>query len=492
MAITFIVGIWLLKIFLGFGEAVYAVIVLTGSSIGIAEILKETIRGATIPELGKSYHSKNDRYFQEIYSSTLLLALISACFSTLVLSLFVVFLDYFTIPENLVGATKYYIATRMACVFLSIVVAPVHNIMPISGRMMSYNFWLTLDRLSDLISALAASYLLISGGGAEQLIMFSTISLILKIIVLLSATAWSVQFNRKFIPDHRLVSSAHLKKIGKLIGWNAAAVISVNLYLRFDIIAVNILYGIKATVIFGLASQLAAYVNMSSLGFVTGLDSVVTQLSKLGNKEEKNDVYTLSKHIVELQALILGFLIVILALHTEFIINILFSDRLSADIDTSMIVICFFMLMSGMIFRGMSEGWMSILTGMGNIKAYAVPVLIGALLNPALVLLIGHFFKLEPGLYFICFVFLALILFFHMYYIPKVTANTLEVNTTALLKPLVIPMGLTAVTITIAYLTGTLVDSELLRLMLTIVVACLSIGIYFLVRCYAFLRQKKH
>jgi len=300
MAITFIVGIWLLKIFLGFGEAVYAVIVLTGSSIGIAEILKETIRGATIPELGKSYHSKNDRYFQEIYSSTLLLALISACFSTLVLSLFVVFLDYFTIPENLVGATKYYIATRMACVFLSIVVAPVHNIMPISGRMMSYNFWLTLDRLSDLISALA--------------------------------TAWSVQFNRKFIPDHRLVSSAHLKKIGKLIGWNAAAVISVNLYLRFDIIAVNILYG---------------------------LDSVVTQLSKLGNKEEKNDVYTLSKHIVELQALILGFLIVILALHTEFIINILFSDRLSADIDTSMIVICFFMLMSGMIFRGMSEGWIS-------------------------------------------------------------------------------------------------------------------------------------
>jgi len=79
-----------------------------------------------------------------------------------------------------------------------------------------------------------------------------------------------------------------------------------------------------------------------------------------------------------------------------------------------------------------------------------------------------------------------------MYYIPKVTANTLEVNTTALLQPLVIPMGLTAVTITIAYLTGTLVDSELLRLMLTIVVACLSIGIYFLVRCYAFLRQKKH
>lgn len=488
MAITFIVGIWLLQIFLGFGEAVYAVIVLTGSSIGIAEILKETIRGATIPELGKSYHSKNDRYFKEIYSSTLLLSLISACFSTLILSLFVVFLDYFSIPENLVSATKYYIATRMICVFLSIALAPVLNIMPISGRMMSYNVWLTLDRASDLASALIVGYLLFSASGAEQLILFSTISLVLKIMVLFFATVWTTRSDRRFIPSPQLISLAHLKKVGKLIGWNAAAVISVNLYLRFDIIAVNILYGIKATVIFGLASQLAAYVNLSSMGLVSGLDAVVTQSSNDENKAQKRGVHALSKAIVELQALILGFLVVLLILHTEFIISLLFADRLSSNIDIQMIVICFFMLMTGMIARGMSEGWMGILTGMGNIKSYAIPVLIGAMLNPVLVIIIGHFYKLESGLYGICFVFLILNIFFFMYYVPKVTAGTLAVRTSDLTKPILLPLVLTTIATLIAYFAGKLADAEPARFLFTIVIASLTIGIYFTVRILTFLR----
>lgn len=488
MAITFIVGILLLQIFLGFGEGVYAVIVLTGSSIGIAEILKETVRGATIPELGKSYHSKNDRYFREIYSSTLLLSLISACFSTLILSLFIVFLNYFNIPENLISATEYYIVTRMICVFLSIILAPVHNMMPITGRMMSYNVWLTLDRASDLIAALTASYLLFSGSGAEQLIMFSSVSLTLKIVVLVSATVWTTRLDRKFIPNHRLISVPHLKNIGQLIGWNAAAVISVNLYLRFDIIAVNILYGIKATVIFGLASQLAAYVNISAMGLVSGLDAVVTQSSKQGNKEQKSGVYTLSKNIIELQALILGFLFAIMILHAEFIIDVLFSDRLSTNIDINMIVICFVMMMAGMISRGMSEGWMGILTGMGNIKNYAVPVLLGALLNPLLVCITGYYFKIEPGLYLICFVYLGLILFFHMYYIPRVTAVTLDVSLADLIKPLILPVVLTLTTIIVAYLIGTAVNDDLFSLITTIIVASLSIGIYFCRKIYIFLR----
>ena len=490
MAITFIVGISLLQIFLGFGEGVYAVIALTGSSIGIAEILKETVRGATIPELGKSYYSKSDQHFQEIYSSTLLLSLISACFSTLILGLFIVFLNHFNVPEELISATKYYILTRMVCVFLSIVLAPVHNMMPISGRMMSYNVWITLDRVCDLVSALVAGYLLFSEIGAEQLILFSTISLILKIIVMIFATAWSVRSDKKFIPNHRLVSAQHLKKIGQLIGWNAAAVISVNLYLRFDIIAVNIFYGIKATVIFGLASQLAAYVNMCSLGLVSGIDAVVTQSSKQENKKQKYGVFTLSKHIVELQALILGFLFTILALHAEYIIQLLFSDRLSADIDITMIVICFFLMMIGMICRGMSEGWMGILTGMGNIKAYAIPVLIGAFLNPVLVFIIGHNFTLELGLYYICFVFLVLNIFFHMYYIPRVTASTLDVSTLDLIKPLFIPIVLTSLTITLAYFMGKLVSEEYIRLIITLILVTLTIGIYFYTKIAVFLRQQ--
>jgi len=490
MAITFLVGVLLIRIFLGFGEGVYAVIALTGSSIGIAEILKETVRGATVSQLGKSYYSNKSRYFQEIYSSTMLLSLICACFSALILGLFIVLLSYFNIPENLTYATKYYITTRIIYVFLSITLAPIHNMMPITGRMMSYNVWLTLDRASDLVSALGASYLIISGSAAEQLIMFSSISLMLKLVVLLLATLWSAKFDKKYIPKPNLISKPHLKQIGQLISWNAAAVISVNLYLRFDLIAVNILYGIKATVIFGLASQLAAYINMSSMGFISGLDAVVTQLSKHKGKKQKNDIYSLSKDIIELQALILGFLFVVLTLHSEYIIRFLFEDRINASIDVNMIVICFFILMSGLVIRSMSEGWMGILTGMGNIKAYALPVLLGAMINPVLVWFIGHYYNIEHGLYYICFLFLALNLFFHMYYIPKVTAATLDVRTIDLIKPVFIPFGLTLAAITFAYGIGKLIHLDIYRLMATLFVTSLIVGVYFLIRLSTFFKKQ--
>jgi len=490
MSITFVIGVWLLQLFLGFGEEVYAVIVLTGSSIGIAEILKETIRGATVPELGKSYHSNEDTLFDEIYSSTILLSLVSACFSALVLFLFIFFLHHFNIPENLIKATQLYITTRIVCVFLSIALAPVHNMMPITGRMISYNVWLTMDRAVDLISALTAAYLLIGKSGAEQLIVFSIVSLILKLVVLLLSTAWSTKYDERFIPNYKLVSTKHVAKVGRMIGWNAAAVISVNLYLRFDIIAINLLYGVKATVIFGLASQLAAYVNISSMGFVSGLDAVVTQLSKRGIHKQKRKVFSISKSIVELQALVFGIILVVLSLHTDSIISMLFSEKLDAHTDINTIIVCFFLLMIGMFARGISEGWMGILTGMGNIKAYAIPVLVGASLNPILVCVIGNYYELEEGLIYTSGIFLTLNVFFHMYYIPKVTAVTLEVGTADLVKPVLIPTVLTILAITIAYSIGKFASHENIKLLITIVVAIITLGIYFLIRVLNFLSEQ--
>jgi len=490
MAITFVVGIWLLQLFLGFGDGAYAVIALTASSIGIAEILKETVRGATISELGKSYFSNSKEYFAKTYASSIFLSLISAFFSIFILSIFLLYLDFFNIPEQLTNATAFYIKTRIVYVFLSIALSPVHNMMPIMGRMVSYNIWLTLDRVSDLVSALAASYYLFSGNGADKLIVFSSISLALKVLVLLFATIWVIKSDNQLLPNYKLVSLKHLKRIGHLIGWNAAAVLSVNLYLRFDTISVNILYGVEATIIFGLASQLAAYISISSMGFVSGLDAVVTQYSKQSNNQQLRETYKLNKKTIELQALILGYLFVILALHSEYIITQLFSDKLNSNIDINVIKICFFILMSGLICRGMSEGWMGTLTGMGRIKSYALPVLTGAILNPILVIVVGQSFDLEYGLYLICLIFLILNILFHMIYIPKVTASTLGVRTGKLVSPILTPMALTLFAIFLSYSIGPLASKEHFKLLLTIIITSSTIGPYFIFKTSLFFKDK--
>jgi len=226
------------------------------------------------------------------------------------------------------------------------------------------------------------------------------------------------------------------------------------------------------------------------MGFVAGLDAVVTQNSNQRNAKQTRGIYSLSKDIVELQTLILGFLFIILTLHTEYIISLLFADRIDQSIDVAMIVICFLMLMTGMIARGMSEGWMSILTGLGKIKSYARPVLLGALLNPLFVIIIGKNYEMETGLYYICFIFLSLNIFFHMYVVPKVTATALEVTTFDLVKPVLLPIGLTVIAILLAHSAGRLVSGDLWKLLLTIAIASCTVGLYFLVRITGFFRKQ--
>ena len=481
MAITFVFGIWLLRLLLQFGDGVYAAVALTGSSIGIAEILKEMIRGATIPALGISYHGSRRSEFKQVYSSTILLSVAAALFSAMVLGLFVVFIGYFNIADNLEDATIFYILTRMVFIFVAISVSPILNMLPITDKMVSYNIWLIIERSGEVISALVVTYLLVTNSDAEELLKFSFLSASFMTLAVCLAAAYTIHLNSDFRPTLKFASLDKLKSIAKTIGWNGAAVVSVNLYLRFDLLLINIFYGIQATVVFGLASQLAAYTRILTMGLVTGLDAVVTQNTAREKNEFNKATIQLSKNILSLQTLILGFVVLVIFYHSREVVNFLFADRINDTSSIPEIILCFQLLMVGMFARSLSEGWMSILAGSGKIKEYAIPVFFGSLLNPVIVVVIASLASESAGLPLIAVTFLGLNIIFHMIVLPKIMAREFSTTLGHLLSPLVIPVCLTiACAISVFVLNRYYNLSGSYRFLATMITASLFIAPFFI------------
>ncbi len=296
----------------------------------------------------------------------------------------------------------------------------------------------------------------------------------------LLAAVFTVNRNKKFIPDFSRVSAKRLKGVFSSVGWNGAAVASVNLYLRFDVFAVNIFFGVAGTVVFGLASQLSAYTRQVTMGLITGLDAVVSQKSgKLGSAGRKS-IVALSQRVFELQSISLFCVGVVLCLHAEFIIQLLFGARLStADAQVPVIAQSFVFMMFGMIARGLSEGWMSILAGSGRIRDYGLPVLIGALLNPVLVVLFASVLDKEAGFLSVSIIFMILNIIFHMIAVPAVTARYFGIGLFGLLSTGLRPAFFAVAAGLAAYFISINTANEWISLIATISLVSLTFGVWF-------------
>lgn len=491
MALGFVAGILLIRVLLRYGDGVFAAFALTASSIGVAEILKESIRGATIPELGISYHSGDRNRFQSSFDSSLLLSLIAGIFGVAVLGLFIVFLDRFDIMFGLEAATAIFIATRMVSVFVAITLSPVINLLPITGRMVPYNGWLAMERVAELTALVVATLFVGPGDGAGLLVAFGYLSMLTVCSVTIASAihaAWGSDLAR---PNWSQLSHARLRQVFSSIGWNGAAVASVNLYLRFDVFAVNIFFGVAGTVIFGVASQLAAYSKQVTMGLITGLDSVVSKKAAQSSGSSRGEILQINQLTFKLQCISLFAVGVVLLLHADVVLRFLFGDQLSDPIvQIPIIAQSFVFLMVGMISRGLSEGWMSVLAGSGRIRDYALPVLLGALLNPVLVVLAAKFFAPSMGLLSVSVIFMLLNIIFHLIAVPAVTARFLEIGFFDFLAPAIGPLLVAVVCGALSVLGGSLLETDFHRFILTCIVTGLVFVPWFISEFRTFMKLR--
>ena len=478
MLFTVVLGLWLVRILVDISPDVYAVIVLMGTSVGVAGMLTEMVRGTMVPELSLALNSGIPRKFETTLSSSFILSILAAIFAVFILSLFYYFLTSFSIPQHLLAAAKIFLLTRMVSVFIAIAVAPATNLLPITNRMISYNFWRVLERAAEVLSAFSIWYFFSDELPAVMLEYFAYTSLVATTLVIMSWALHGYYCQSTARIKLSAVSLSEVKNITKTAGWNGFVVLSMNLYFRFDVFLMNILFGVTGTFIFGIATQLVNYTRQLTIGLVQGLDAVAAKLhsnKKSGAPENPVNLLLITSHMQAL--LTLGGAVFIL-MNTKDLFFVWLGDRINASEGTysSIVLICQIMLV-GISARSLSEGWMKFLSGSGNVKKYGPTLLIGAVFNPVLIAGLYFLLPVEYKILSIPISFSVLLLIVHLVALPKIVTKHFEITHNELFQPFKIPLLLAVLAALFdVFVDMFILESEFARLAVSAVVFSIVFG----------------
>jgi len=466
----FVLGLLLVRILLYFGEEVYAAVVVFATSVGVSAILKEMVRGSMVPELGLKLHAEDPSAFPEAYASALMLSLFAAVGAVVILLGFAAALGLLNIAPELYSASLFFLGLRTVHTFVAVALAPTVNLMPISGQMAANNAWITAERVGEVGAAALVAAFIPYAVPSDQLWWFGLASFVGMMCATLGAAVYIIRQDPRFVPSLRHANTALMRKIAKTIGWNGFAVVSVNLYFRFDLLLINVLFGTIGTVVFGIASQLATYIRQLTMGFVIGMDSVIAKRAASG-EAGKAEILDLTQRTTELFALVSFSGAAFLLMHADQLIAFVFADRLSQpQRDLPLIVTMFQLLTIGIVARALSEGWMALLTGSGRIQDYGPAVFVGALANPPLVLALHYLLPADVRLFGAGYAFIVLTLIMHGLVVPYVTARYLNVTAAALYAPCLRPVVLVAIAVVISLLLESLIAQPWLQVATTAVV----------------------
>ena len=440
MLITLTLGLLFVRMMVAVDNQLYVVVALLGTSVGVAGIFKEAMRGSMVPELGLALHSGVIEDFNAVFTNSFVIAAGAALFAMSVLATFYYFLSGFQISPNLLYAAEVFLLSRVIVTVIAIMATPATNLLPINGKMASMNTWMVLERGGEVATAAIAIYLFSTESSSAVLIAFSWMSAAVMTSVTLgwAAHGLTTVSGIRFLPN--LISRSILARIAKTIGWNSFVSISFNLYFRFDMFIINILFGNAATFVFAIATQMLNYSRQLTTGIVQGLDSVFT---KLHSKSENggSDHLALMRQSGTMQALTTlsgcGFLMI----YSPQIFQLWVGDKIEGDaLLTSNIVLTCRIMLIGIVARNLSEGWMRYLSGTGEVRRYAPILMVGAVLNPCIIFALYYALGSEQAYWSVPVTFSGLFVIVHLIALPKLTASIMQTRMLDLLSPSLSPL----------------------------------------------------
>lgn len=423
MALTVCIGLWMIRTFVVISPDAYAVIALVATSVGVSGMLQEMVRGAMVPELGLAYHGRDFNVFRQTFSTAFVLSLIAAAFGAGVLITFYLVVDQLSIAEGLRDAAAILLLTRAAQVFVAILLAPAVNLLPVQGRMVAHNVWMMLERAAEAFAVAIVVFMWTTPDTALLLTRFAYLSAIFMVLVSMGWAAHGLLCDRRVSFSPALIRRDAVRQVAKTVGWNGFVVVSFNLYLRFDLFLMNILFGVAGTVIFGLASQLASYVRQLSIGFAQGFDAVMAK-AKSNAPSGSAATQDLVDKISMLQAQIIFPATAFMLVNSEDFFKVWIGDRLhDMEGGVDAVILTFDILVVGIAARGLSEGWMKFLSGTGEVRAYAPVLLAGAVFNPVAIFILLQIMPAGNGYLSAAISFSLLMFIIHLLVLPKIVAR---------------------------------------------------------------------
>ena len=443
LGVTFVSGLAIVRMLAEVGTSTLNIYLILLAGTGFAFFMKIVMQESVIPLLGLSFEGQGGRDFARVYWTSFIFAVISSLFAI------VVFLGLWLAREhfNLGALPAYVLGISLATgafktVFASLATPPLQAIL-ISGNIISYNVFLSLERLVDLV-VLAVLLGFLSNLSEEKLAsIFFIISAALHCILHVVIFFFSKRLDPRFFLKPVVLTQEDFRWTRGIIGWNIGIVVAFLLYLRFSTIAVNISFGETPTLILGLVYLLIGYQRQVSMGLVVGLDAIVARTAgsravKSTRKVETQLIILRSSYV---QSVFSFGSVILMWLLADAIFGFWIGDSLSESGWDQELAVSLFRIMSiGVLARSLSENWMKILNGQGLVGKYA-PWLVAGSLAYAVIMLYWLFSKVDPTqvLTWLAMAFAFLYTIVHLFVIPEVLCYSFELSRLRLLRTATAP-----------------------------------------------------
>lgn len=438
-----VMGILLVPIFIsGIGDEAFGLFGLLGSTLGLAEMCKTIMRESMNRELGEAYHSEDPEAFTETYNSALVLSSALAGLTALLFAILWFAVPLLTIPDHLIGAARWYVATHGTLSTAIVLLGPTYNMYLVSERLVLFNTWMTLHRATDLMVAIVLFLIIGISDPANGLKAFAVFSALTSMVILVFAVGLMMRLDRRVIPDLSRIRRARLKKIMPTAGWNGVAVTAMNLHIRIDQLIMNIFFGVAAgNAVFTLAVRLSSYVRLIARGGTDGLDVVSARLSTAMSSVS---IAQLMREATRMHAVVALPACMIVLIAGKPLMDLWVGRHLQDPAIVGQAVTLASILVIGMTIRGISDSWARILYGCGHIRRYAPLVVIGGACNP--VLAVALILALPESIAFTgpAISFTAIFIVVHLFMIPGVASKWLEIPLMEIITPLGKPIAATA------------------------------------------------
>lgn len=461
---------------------------LVGSSVGLGRMLQDMMRSSMVRELGAAWHNREDCIFRQSYAAAFQVCIIVALLTALFFVGIIFILPYMDIREDWIGAAQWITACEGLTTCLIVLLSPTINMFVVREYFFWHNLWTVVRRSAYLIATIIPFLIIGVEDIPRGLTLFGTIVLIVNVVGTLLLVVVFFVLDHRMFPAFRGSTKESMKKVAGTFGWNSSVIVAVNLHERIANYIMNLFFGLWGNAVFSLALRLVSYIRMATLGLTFGLDSVSARLS---TKEEHSTLQSMFKHSTKMLSFVAFPAMVFVFLLAEPLLRMWVGKSVENPTEIlpqSEILVKIMVL--GLTCRAISDGWMKLFYGAGFVHKYAPYILFGGLFNPILSIIFILVMPKSLGYTGAAIAYSTVLIFVHMFVMPKVTAKSVHLTFNKIISPTYKPLFIAVVSAPALFASQLFSDSELIN-WTGVIVGVLCYGILYSIMSWVLLLSKR-
>lgn len=419
---TFIAGLLIVRILLDFSSSVYAIYVLITVGFGVSILIRELLRIALTPWI-------SDILIMEQRASRIHLGhAITLCAIAALVGVAILFsvagnLKTLGVPRELINETQIFAGARAAQLFVVVSFVPGLILLMLTQRFVLSNLLQSIERIVEVI--------VLSSLAEINLGLFGWISCALTVASYLLIFGSVFLYDKRFRPLWGPGFRVNSAKVFSYLGWSAALVVAINLYLRFDTVFISMTAGTIAIVAFGLAVQVTGMLRQLTFGISSGLDAVLSRL--LTNHAAPEGRAELIAFSAELQAIIGFSTSGILISCGPALLRVWLGSPAEAPLDLAYILIL--ALLPGTLIVSFAEVWLTAATANRKLGSYVRVLILLSFANPLILLTYGMVSSSSGIPLVSAILYSALQALAYMVFLPKRMAKIIGTTPLNLMRP---------------------------------------------------------